>query len=58
MANCNVLFEVGTEFLNITLTSFGFKGLTGSQKYCIVRNSVRLSDMGHGTTTICLEVRV
>jgi hypothetical protein len=27
MVKCGVLFEVRTEFLNITQTSFGFKGL-------------------------------
>jgi hypothetical protein len=27
MVKCCVLFEVRTEFLNIILTSFGFKGL-------------------------------
>jgi hypothetical protein len=27
MVKCGVLFEVRTEYLNIILTSFGFKGL-------------------------------
>jgi len=27
MVKCGVLFEVRTEFLNVILTSFGFKGL-------------------------------
>jgi hypothetical protein len=27
MVKCGVLFEVRTQFLNITYTSFGFKGL-------------------------------
>jgi hypothetical protein len=27
MVKCGVLFQVGTEFLNMIYTSFGFKGL-------------------------------
>jgi hypothetical protein len=60
MVKCGVLFEVWTEFLNITNTSIGFKGL----RQFTLRNNIFLSRgssvsivSGYGLDDRAIEVR-